>query len=101
MKVLNSFIFAVKAKITKSGRMICRVAAEEPLHIGGCLRYGDNVEDEWIALSLLFDLTRSYSNTIARAWDCDGEVRCRLYLFSTIHGLSDIFFVWSTRIRYC
>ena len=48
--------------------------AEEPLHISGCLRYGDNVEDEWIALSLLFDLTRSFPNTIARAWDCDGEV---------------------------
>ncbi len=49
-------------------------AAEEPLHIGGCLRYGDNAEDEWVALSLLFDLTRSYPNIIARAWDCDGEV---------------------------
>jgi hypothetical protein len=51
------------------------LAAEEPRHIGGCLRYGDNVEDEWIALSLLFELTRSYPNIIARAWDCDGEVR--------------------------
>jgi hypothetical protein len=47
---------------------------DDPVHIGGCMRYGDNVEDEWIALSILVSLTRSYSNIIARAWDCDGEV---------------------------
>ena len=38
------------------------------------MRYGDNVEDEWIALSLLVQLTRLYPNVIARAWDSDGEV---------------------------
>ena len=72
-------------------------AAEEPRHVGGCLRYGDNVEDEWIALSMLFELTRSYPNTIARAWDCDGEV-CKLGLK---FRLKVSIFLISTRDRYC
>ena len=48
--------------------------SDDPVHIGGCMRYGDNVEDEWTALSLLVSITRSYTNTVARAWDSDGEV---------------------------
>jgi hypothetical protein len=54
------------------------------------MRYGDNVEDEWIGLSLLVALTRSYPNTIARAWDCDGEV-CEFIsidIVAIVHGVS-------------
>ena len=74
------------------------LAAEDPIHIGGCLRYGDNVEDEWIALSLLYDLTRSYPNTIARVWDCDGEVG-----FACTNApqlVLTFIFAWPT-CRYC
>ncbi len=38
---------------------------------------------------MLFDLTRSYPNTIARAWDCDGEVN-----FGILGARLDLPFIW-------
>lgn len=45
----------------------------EPPCLWGTLRYGDNVEDEWFVVSLLYELTRQLDGISARVWDDDGE----------------------------
>uniref|UniRef100_A0A0D9X8F3 Uncharacterized protein n=1 Tax=Leersia perrieri TaxID=77586 RepID=A0A0D9X8F3_9ORYZ len=42
-------------------------------HLHGALQFGDSLPDEWLAVSLLFSLTRAFPNLAARAWDSDGE----------------------------
>jgi hypothetical protein len=39
----------------------------------GCLNYGDNVEDEWFIVYLLFKLTKKFPNLVAKCGDSDGE----------------------------
>ncbi|KAL4427935.1 hypothetical protein ABPG75_002024 [Micractinium tetrahymenae] len=48
-------------------------AAEPPLHLWGCVNFGDNVEDEWFVVWLLLELTRAFPGVTARVWDNDGE----------------------------
>ncbi len=48
--------------------------ASVPPHIGGHVRFGDNVEDEWLCIALLFSITSEFPNTIAQLSDTDGEV---------------------------
>lgn len=45
----------------------------EPAHVGGCVRYGDNVEDEWVVIALLFALSREFSDAILALGDNDGQ----------------------------
>ncbi|KAJ1268675.1 hypothetical protein BS78_07G152800 [Paspalum vaginatum] len=53
----------------------CALCASPPAapHLHGALRFGDSVPDEWLAVSLLFALTRAFPSVAARAWDSDGE----------------------------
>ena len=51
------------------------------------MRYGDNVEDEWIAISLIYGLSRQHANIICRVWDCDGEVFCPNLSWSSMHSM--------------
>ncbi|XP_055623997.1 protein ecdysoneless [Toxorhynchites rutilus septentrionalis] len=48
---------------------------EVPLspHLYGITHFGDNVQDEWFIVSLLFHLTRRISGLAARVVDSDGE----------------------------
>ena len=39
----------------------------------GCIDYGDNLEDEWFVVYLLFNLTQKYKNLLARVKDFDGD----------------------------
>ncbi|KAI6692147.1 hypothetical protein NL676_019857 [Syzygium grande] len=48
-------------------------AAALPLHLHGKLRYGDNLEDEWFAVFLLFHISREFPDLSVRVWDTDGE----------------------------
>ncbi|XP_030444511.2 protein ecdysoneless homolog isoform X2 [Syzygium oleosum] len=48
-------------------------AAVLPLHLHGKLRYGDNLEDEWFAVFLLFHISREFPDLSVRVWDTDGE----------------------------
>ncbi|KAL6859400.1 hypothetical protein ACP4OV_017659 [Aristida adscensionis] len=53
---------------------LCALCASPSLpHLHGALRFGDSLPDEWLAVSLLFELTRAFPDLAARAWDCDGE----------------------------
>ena len=52
----------------------CALCASPPVpHLHGALRFGDSLPDEWLAVSLLFTLTRAFPDVAARAWDSDGE----------------------------
>ncbi|XP_062552582.1 protein ecdysoneless [Armigeres subalbatus] len=48
-------------------------AVQLPLHLYGITHYGDNVQDEWFIVSLLFHLTRRIPGLLARVVDSDGE----------------------------
>ncbi|XP_074301807.1 protein ecdysoneless homolog [Silene latifolia] len=42
-------------------------------HLHGHLRYGDNLDDEWFVVFLLFHISRLFHNLSIRVWDSDGE----------------------------
>lgn len=44
-----------------------------PGHFHGLSHYGDNIEDEWFIVALIYELTRQIPNLIARVEDSDGE----------------------------
>lgn len=44
-----------------------------PPHLYGITYFGDNIQDEWFIVSLLFHLTREVEGLISRACDSDGE----------------------------
>ena len=39
---------------------------EEPRHLHGSVRYGDNVEAEWLVVAILLQLTRRFTRLVAR-----------------------------------
>ena len=43
-------------------------------YLHGRMKIGDNVEDEWYVISMLFKLTVLKSNIVVKVWDQDGEV---------------------------
>lgn len=44
-----------------------------PPHLSGKLRYGDNLEDEWFVVFLLFETSKRFPSVSIRVWDSDGE----------------------------
>eukprot|EP00252_Welwitschia_mirabilis_P018578 TRINITY_DN4124_c0_g1_i1.p1 TRINITY_DN4124_c0_g1~~TRINITY_DN4124_c0_g1_i1.p1 ORF type:complete len:699 (+),score=124.85 TRINITY_DN4124_c0_g1_i1:163-2259(+) len=42
-------------------------------HLHGSLRYADNIEDEWFAVFLLYEISRRFADVSVRMWDSDGE----------------------------
>ncbi|KAG1371149.1 putative protein ecdysoneless [Cocos nucifera] len=42
-------------------------------HLHGKTRFGDNLDDEWFVVFLLFEASRAIPSLSARAWDSDGE----------------------------
>ena len=48
--------------------------ADIPRHLGACVRFGDNVEDEWLCVSLLFAITKHFPDVIVQMHDNDGEM---------------------------
>ncbi|KAI5064209.1 hypothetical protein GOP47_0020879 [Adiantum capillus-veneris] len=44
-----------------------------PPHLHGKLKYGDNIEDEWFVVFLLFAVSRRFPDICIRVWDSDGE----------------------------
>uniref|UniRef100_A0A1L8DIE0 Putative mads box transcription factor n=1 Tax=Nyssomyia neivai TaxID=330878 RepID=A0A1L8DIE0_9DIPT len=56
---------------TKS--MTCENKEELPAHSYGITHYGDNIEDEWFIVALLYELTRQIPGLIVRCVDGDGE----------------------------
>ncbi|KAH7414669.1 hypothetical protein KP509_14G005000 [Ceratopteris richardii] len=44
-----------------------------PPHLHGKLKYGDNIEDEWFVVFILFAISRQFPEVCIRVWDTDGE----------------------------
>ncbi|CAK7352260.1 unnamed protein product [Dovyalis caffra] len=44
-----------------------------PPHLHGKLRFGDNIEDEWFTVFLLFQISAHFPSLSIRVWDNDGE----------------------------
>ncbi|XP_041364243.1 protein ecdysoneless homolog [Gigantopelta aegis] len=44
-----------------------------PPHLHGCTNYGDNIDDEWFIVFLLFRLTRAFPSLVVQVSDSDGE----------------------------
>ncbi|KAG0475183.1 hypothetical protein HPP92_014869 [Vanilla planifolia] len=42
-------------------------------HLHGKTRFGDNLEDEWFIVFLLFEISRAFPSLSIRVWDSDGE----------------------------
>ncbi|KAK8954398.1 hypothetical protein KSP39_PZI001684 [Platanthera zijinensis] len=54
--------------------LACRLCSSPPLpHLHGKTRFGDNLEDEWFIVFLLFEITRAFPSISIRVWDSDGE----------------------------
>ncbi|XP_057961816.1 protein ecdysoneless homolog [Malania oleifera] len=50
----------------------CFCSAPIP-HFHGKLRFGDNLEDEWFLVFLLFQISRAFPSLSIKVWDTDGE----------------------------
>lgn len=44
-----------------------------PPHFYGITHFGENINDEWFLVSLVFELTRRITGLIVRVVDSDGE----------------------------
>ncbi|KDP29770.1 hypothetical protein JCGZ_18705 [Jatropha curcas] len=52
----------------------CLCTSTSPLpHLHGKLRFGDNIEDEWFVVFLLFLISGQFPSLSIRVWDNDGE----------------------------
>ncbi|GFP90683.1 protein sgt1 homolog at5g65490 [Phtheirospermum japonicum] len=49
------------------------VALSPVPHLSGHLRFGDNLDDEWFVVYLLFEISKTLPNLSIRVWDSDGE----------------------------
>ncbi|XP_010484350.1 PREDICTED: protein ecdysoneless homolog [Camelina sativa] len=58
--------------IALSSSCACADTATMP-HLHGKLKYGDNLEDEWFAVFLLFRISAAFPSNSIRVWDTDGE----------------------------
>lgn len=67
----DPFNLAVPSSSATSCPMCGTLAAIPHLH--GKSRYGDNVEDEWFIVFLLFEVSRKFPPVSIRVWDTDGE----------------------------
>uniref|UniRef100_A0A182PIG4 Uncharacterized protein n=1 Tax=Anopheles epiroticus TaxID=199890 RepID=A0A182PIG4_9DIPT len=75
--------FRVVPRLLDDSRMLIEAAAGEngtvmntaklPSHLYGISHVGDNIQDEWFIVALLFHLTERIPGLVARVVDADGE----------------------------
>ncbi|XP_071706986.1 protein ecdysoneless homolog [Rutidosis leptorrhynchoides] len=58
---------------TQSPCSVCPSSSNRIPHLHGKLRYGDNLEDEWFVVFLLFETSRKFPYLSICVWDTDGE----------------------------
>ncbi|KAJ8037874.1 Protein ecdysoneless-like [Holothuria leucospilota] len=46
----------------------------QPPHLHGVTRFGDNIEDEWFIVNLIYQITRAFPGSVASIQDNDGEI---------------------------
>ena len=47
-------------------RLLLTVSGSCPAHLSGSTNYGDNIEDEWFIVYLIFQLTKQYPGLVAK-----------------------------------
>ncbi|XP_042508102.1 protein ecdysoneless homolog [Macadamia integrifolia] len=62
--------FNLSISSSRTSNCIC---SKEIPHLHGKTKYGDNLEDEWFVVFLLFEITRRIPSVSVRVWDTDGE----------------------------
>ncbi|XP_030498565.2 protein ecdysoneless homolog isoform X1 [Cannabis sativa] len=62
--------FTLSASPHPSSTCLC---SDHHSHLHGKLRYGDNLDDEWFTVFLLFEISRRFPDLSIRVWDTDGE----------------------------
>lgn len=73
--------FRVVSRLMNDSRMLIEAATGEngavnarlPSHLYGISHVGDNIQDEWFIVALLFHLTERIPGLVARVVDADGE----------------------------
>ncbi|KAF7266105.1 ecdysoneless cell cycle regulator [Rhynchophorus ferrugineus] len=61
---------------TTSSNYLTHIDGKEenlPPHLYGVSHYGDNIQDEWFIVFILYEITKEISDTIAKVYDVDGE----------------------------
>ncbi|KAD7479158.1 hypothetical protein R6Q59_008035 [Mikania micrantha] len=58
---------------TESPCAICPPPSNHIPHLHGKVRFGDNLEDEWFIVFLLFETSLKFPNLSIHVWDTDGE----------------------------
>lgn len=66
---IDDFIWQVEpfCLVTKAGK------GDNPAHLHGKTKFGDNVDDEWFIVCLLFKLSKAFPETCVSISDNDGE----------------------------
>ncbi|XP_065875072.1 protein ecdysoneless homolog [Euphorbia lathyris] len=64
--------FSLSISSFSSPSCLCSSNSSIP-HLHGKLRFGDNIEDEWFVVFLLFLISRQFPSLSIRVWDNDGE----------------------------
>ncbi|KAI9125442.1 hypothetical protein K1719_004058 [Acacia pycnantha] len=62
--------FTLSPSSTPKSSCVC--SSDLP-HLHGKVRFGDNLEDEWFTVSLLFQISLQFPSLSIRVWDTDGE----------------------------
>ncbi|WJX61853.1 hypothetical protein P8452_46906 [Trifolium repens] len=64
--------FNLSLSIPPNPTCLCPSSSNLP-HLHGHLRYGDNLDDEWFTVFLLFHISQHFPSLSIRLWDSDGE----------------------------
>lgn len=62
----------VRSFVYMNGRT-CANLVPGPLHLHGLTNYGDSIEDEWLIVYILRQLSNQFSNLWIKVVDTDGE----------------------------
>lgn len=73
LQILNHISPIVSSYIWQHQPFSLSIAPSPIPHLSGNLRFGDNLEDEWFVVYLLFEISRAFPNLSIRVWDSDGE----------------------------
>ncbi|EYU39297.1 hypothetical protein ABFS82_11G097500 [Erythranthe guttata] len=73
LQILNHIAQFTDAYIWQHQPFLLSITPSPVPHLSGHLRFGDNLEDEWFVVFLLFEISKTFPNLSIRVWDSDGE----------------------------
>ncbi|XP_051117160.1 protein ecdysoneless homolog isoform X2 [Andrographis paniculata] len=73
LRILNHISPIVSPYIWQHQSFTLSIASAPIPHLSGHLRFGDNLEDEWFVVYILFEISKAFPDLSVRVWDSDGE----------------------------